>query len=64
MKQPQVRYKRHRSAAAHDARTRKQSAQEEKMLDDALDQTFPASDPLALTMPHAAPGSKDSPRKH
>jgi hypothetical protein len=34
------------------------------MLDDALDQTFPASDPPAQTMPHdTSPGSKDAPPK-
>lgn len=64
MKQPQVRYKRHRSTGAGNAPGKEESAEEERMLDDALDQTFPASDPLAPTMPHdTSPGSKDAPPK-
>lgn len=65
MKQPHVRYnKRHRSGRAHDASTPEESAHEERMLDDALEQSFPASDPPAPAMPHdTSPGSKDAPAK-
>jgi hypothetical protein len=64
MKQPQVRYKRHRFGREQDTRTRGESAHEERMLDDALDQTFPASDPPAQTMPHdTSPGGKDAPAR-
>ena len=62
MKQPQVRAKHPRSGHAHDPAAQKESAHEERMLDDALDQTFPASDPPAQTQPHdTSPGSKDAP---
>lgn len=61
MKQP---HKRHRSGHAHDATTPEESAHEERMLDDALEQSFPASDPPAPAMPHdTSPGSKDAPVK-
>lgn len=64
MKQPQVRSKHPRSGRVHDAGAQKESGHEEQMLDDALDQTFPASDPPAQTMPHdTSPGSKDAPPK-
>lgn len=33
------------------------SKSEEDKLDDALDDTFPASDPPAMTQPHRHPGS-------
>ncbi|MNC84675.1 hypothetical protein D3C83_02340 [compost metagenome] len=64
MKQSQVRDKRPRSRRTPDTGARKESGHEERMLDDALDQTFPASDPPAQTMPHdTSPGSKDAPPK-
>jgi hypothetical protein len=63
MKQPQVRSK-HPRSRVHGAGAQKESAHEERMLDDALDQTFPASDPPAQTQPHdTSPGSKDAPPK-
>lgn len=65
MKQPQVRYKRHRSTAAHEPQSKKYSVREERQLDDALEQTFPASDPVALTMPHdTSRGGADPTKKH
>lgn len=37
---------------------------DERMLDKALEDTFPASDPPAQTQPHdRSPGSKDAPRR-
>ena len=37
---------------------------DERMLDKALEDTFPASDPPAQTQPHdPSPGSKDAPRR-
>lgn len=64
MKQPQVRAKHPRSGREQDPATQKESAHDEQMLDDALDQTFPASDPPAVTQPHGtSPGSKDAPPK-
>jgi hypothetical protein len=64
MKQPQVRYKRHRSSPAQDTPAKERSDHQERMLDDALDQTFPASDPPAQTMPHdTSPGSRDAPAR-
>lgn len=61
MKHPEVRYKRHRFVAAHDARAGKEPASEDRMLDEALAETFPASDPLALTMPHGSSSRSDDP---
>jgi hypothetical protein len=63
MKQSQVRHKRHRSSPAQDT-AKEESEHQERMLDDALEQTFPTSDPPAQTMPHdTSPGSRDAPAK-
>ena len=52
MKQTHVRYRRRRSLAKPDRQSDENSTRVEHLLDDALEQTFPASDPVALTMPH------------
>jgi hypothetical protein len=37
---------------------------QERMLDEALEDTFPASDPPAQTQPHdTSPGARDAPRR-
>lgn len=59
MKPVQVRYKRHRTVAPLDPKHEERSVSEERVLDDALQETFPASDPVSITMPHGGRRSRD-----
>lgn len=60
MKQREPRTKRNRNTQHPDTR----SNDEERKLDEALEETFPASDPPAATQPHdRSPGSRDAPRQ-
>jgi hypothetical protein len=63
MKPVQVRYKRHRTIAPPDPENEERSVSEEHVLDDALQETFPASDPVSVTMPHGVRRSRGDPGK-
>lgn len=60
MKQPHNK----RKPREQDTAPEKDAAREERKLDEALEESFPASDPPAQTQPHdTSPGGKDAPRK-
>lgn len=60
----QSRRKPNRTPHAIDTQSKNDPAHEERMLDEALEETFPASDPPAQTQPHdTSPGSRDDPQK-
>ena len=63
MKPVQVRYKRHRTIAPPDLEREERSVAKEHALDDALQETFPASDPVSVTMPHRLHRSRGDPGK-
>jgi hypothetical protein len=52
MRQARARSQRKNSSLMRKQRAEKASARVERLLDDALQETFPASDPVALNMPH------------
>lgn len=61
MKPSPARHKRNHTPHDRDPNS---SEHQERMLDDALEDTFPASDPPAPTQPHdTSPGARDAPRK-
>lgn len=63
MKQ-QSRHKHNRTPHELDTQPKDEAERAERMLDEALEDTFPASDPPAQSQPHdTSPGSKDAPRK-
>ena len=60
----QSRQKRNRTPHAVDTQPKNDAEREERMLDEALEESFPASDPPAQTQPHdTSHGSKDAPEK-